>query len=975
MKRLLFGITVFVALVLHADTVVWYHLDDKAPGKQHANNGVVVNAAATGEKFNGTATVYNGSNRSGDSWLLPLGVDSLPTGWRFFDPVTQTTYDGNSALRLKANNNNQSSWVGVVEVPYGEELDATGDFTIEIFFKYIDIATDTPPTIEQTLVCRRVSESNGNSAIELALAGNGRAICRYSYLGENDAVVSETKYVATIQYNDHRWHHAALTYTKSTRTVRLYVDRSLQAVHVLPGALYPTTQPLFLGVNPSRGWGGACENVDEFRYSNAALAPTQFIRAVGGDSLPLLPETVIYQRFGGADGDSVGGGTTQYGCIYRNEAFGEQTYGSPDIVGLNGTTPATSDACASSLFMTNALLGTKFVNDGATQVRATAASKSTKLRSHSWTWSHGPAKLSDGDFTYECLFRMPKGCPTDQQYFASEKTSWYLAVSGGNVHFRWDRVSNKRVDDGRWHQVAVVHELATKTVRVYLDYSLVKTWSGEGSKGDLGHTGDGTLTFGGYETPHYNETWADVDLDEIRVTRKALALDEMLHPGDGVTICDLDLADAYGWESGRFTFSPLDVSKASHAYSNEVPYAITHAGIEADGVANERSFFFNKTQASGGILLPDPEIALPRDSFTAEIVFKVDPNACDSFKNDCVYLFCQSGAFYVRYNRTGTIRFCDSAWVTLHEVPRAQVDDGNWHHLAFVQDRDNGELRAYFDYREVVRKTGSLAIPTADASKTLFVNCGCWNNTAEYSSGPMLFNRLRVVRKALRPTEFVTSRALEGDLLHWAGFENAGGIVPDYGFGVNAAVAQYAAGAGKLTDAAGEVVRTNRRSASATGFQFSNNALLERADQSVEFFLRADSAADGTDLVSFRGATADKPIWALRKTAAGLKVVVTTAAGVVTEVASAGELPGGWTHFALVFVPGETSTAVKVYRNYALADEGSFADTLQVDGLPTSALSVGSFAGRVDELRVFRGALAVEDMLHATPQGLFFVVQ
>ena len=82
---------------------------------------------------------------------------------------------------------------------------------------------------------------------------------------------------------------------------------------------------------------------------------------------------------------------------------------------------------------------------------------------------------------------------------------------------------------------------------------------------------------------------------------------------------------------------------------------------------------------------------------------------------------------------------------------------------------------------------------------------------------------------------------------------------------------------------------------------------------------------------------------------------------------------GRWHHVAVTFEPdGNGNTLVTVYKDYELCGKPkTFDGTLKhVNGVSGSCMAMGyNFNGWIDEFRISKGVLSVNEMIHAVKRG------
>lgn len=536
-------------------------------------------------------------------------------------------------------------------------------------------------------------------------------------------------------------------------------------------------------------------------------------------------------------------------------------------------------------------------------------------------------------------------------------------------------------NDEQWHHVACTYDKGANVLKIYADYELLKEVTLD-SRDSL--AGDGESFYAGLRGPDGSSGYATFtgSLAEFRLSDTVLTPAQFIRAekGDGSTLAWLAPGVAAEPEPEPAYAQP-DLSHSAYTLSDDVDGATLYDGaFDATGVAGRKSFAFSGDSNAGGFVVTDVERSFAVNSFTAEIGFKFPQEAWRDFSKDRVYLFCHSSQWYVWCNRTdGRIYVGDCNFNMVATLPATAWDDGAWHRLAVVSDRENTETRVYLDGRLVARAASVLGLAAETIADKIYVNCGCWGDYTEFSCKSGNLNDIRLTRKALKPSEFLMTKRVDGETLVWAPFDGKSDALVEAFVeapSLSGAATLVGANAGELRDADGNRLREKNRGSLSlmTGAgAYSRLSLLERPDQTVELFLRG-SADVGTDLVALQGVKGGQTnaVWSLRQTADGLKVVV---AG--QDVASASQLSEAWSHIAIVFAPSAdgATTAVTVYRDYEVAGTGTFSGALAVDGLADSSLAFGAFMGNVDEVRVTRGTLAPEKFLRAHRLGFAVIVR
>ena len=497
----------------------------------------------------------------------------------------------------------------------------------------------------------------------------------------------------------------------------------------------------------------------------------------------------------------------------------------------------------------------------------------------------------------------------------------------------------------------------------------------------------------------------------MRITRKQLDVDEFLHfatTDDVIANWNLDQTEpdfAQRWiERWNIATSWLQTSGSVVSYDQS-----DKPGVEvADGLFAERTENVSSVHVVGGGTKngsgyytldggADGAISgLPSDSFTMELEVKFPQGDFSNYWGNAAYIVClpvasdKSPLFNICFtpmtNQAGTaansnpgyLRFCLAYDAFATCKPGIWMDDA-WHHIAFVYDKDQNEVRAYLDHALLGKKSDVTLAETA-STKFYLGSAGIWGSTLGMHTWRL--DNFRITKKALRPCDFKTSRFLSGNTLVWAPFDRSGDFISEIGLKAEFSGSAWRVGAGRLEDSLGGVVREHNRGAFSTssgGGAYSRLSLIELPDVSVEFFVTCDGAvANDTDLVKLAGDDGS-PVWAIRKKSDGkLHVMVRPQGGSLTDLGGFADVPNGWRHIAVTFEPSAdgVSTSVSFYLDYDRVGEPvAFNGTLAVEGLADSKLTCGNFDGGIDELRIVKGTLSVADMLHAVRVGAVLLLR
>ncbi len=224
--------------------------------------GTIATGQMTGADVSGTATyaIVNGSTTTNDLNTANVGrltIDATTGVWNF---TPDAAFSGTHTFSLRASGQNGSTDTESVTVRVGHDpvaptqyavhldgtddfvtakdagaaLTGTGDFTYEIWFK-----TDNTTGTRMDLL------SIGNADSSLGTAS-------YLYIDTDQQLNFGGAFIAapattTNTVTDGDWHHAAVTYTGSTRAFTLYLDGQVAASETLGTALNITQGEVAIG--------------------------------------------------------------------------------------------------------------------------------------------------------------------------------------------------------------------------------------------------------------------------------------------------------------------------------------------------------------------------------------------------------------------------------------------------------------------------------------------------------------------------------------------------------------------------------------------------------------------------------------------------------------------------------------------------------------------------------------------------------
>ena len=507
------------------------------------------------------------------------------------------------------------------------------------------------------------------------------------------------------------------------------------------------------------------------------------------------------------------------------------------------------------------------------------------------------------NLTLEAFVRIPTDVPITGSYMRpiilkanlSTQGTWGLHVFESNLFYRATLLLNDnttlvhgwgngaksvRIDDGRWHHLAVTFNFGTKKVYSYVDYVRISNATMDSKAIGFYHPSNSPLQIGGNannSTRRHNG-----EIDEVRISDEALPPENFLRyipmreiDGDTMYYLPFD-AGAEDWFST--TAPPINaatnvvgtITIYKNATLAEMP-CVTN-DVPGDGIRN--GVFASDRFANGGathlpvtgvgahhgvsFLLRDPNNLIAASNFTFEAFVKTDRETtkpADSQYADSFSLFF-SGYMKVLMNGANKqllFRYNGSSGMTDSYV--ARIDDGRWHHVAYVYDAAAETMTGYVDYKQVT----TAVVGSGGLGAEIRIS----GQDSSYQTLPGCVDEVRITRRALSPAEFLTTHdCVTGPTLAHADFEDGMDLTPDTGLiGAGVASARTGGSVPVLDDAVpgriamdGEAmqdVRDNRKSLRVDGGKigWTDVALLRQPTFTVEFFAKLEHLDSVANLI------------------------------------------------------------------------------------------------------------------------------
>ena len=370
----------------------------------------------------------------------------------------------------------------------------------------------------------------------------------------------------------------------------------------------------------------------------------------------------------------------------------------------------------------------------------------------------------------------------------------------------------------------------------------------------------------------------------------------------------------------------------------------------------------------------------------------------------------------------------DSMTATELQTPVSNVVGGDWHHVALVVDKTNQRAALYLDGKVVrVVENFVLASGVSTASnndyKYLKIGDGYTGNS-ENALHHLSIDEFRITRRALAPQEFLMAGAAldvatregleQGSTRMWVGFEGDLGVEPSDGAipagraqnSVNAVFTNDVYGVGGIVDGMDNLLRAANTSAmyfsgatsstaAETRLMFDRNILLEgdMTSMTVEFFMKGtkNAAVAWACLLRMYGNangsdTGGERLWSIgyRNDAGAIYVLMDNGYATADRQLyypddNLSFADGRWHHIAVTFEPnGSGNTLCKFYRDYKQIGTTKTYNGLMKTGADFgySCLGVGSkYNGYIDEVRISKGVLSVDQMLHVEKRGSLLLIR
>jgi len=778
--------------VAHADTLAWFHFDEREPGTVIGGDGKGVLSNAVNSAMAVRAIVLEGaSNVSPEKYPTYAPTFVTPhRGIQVYDPVSGAKFRNRAALQFKTGTTSGQSggyYGGAVRVA-GTDTSAnpTDAFTIECF-------VCTTGGVFKTFAPIFGKRNNGltEESWALYMTTNGKLEARLRTSGNTSATYSGTSGQGD-PINDGSWHHVAYVYDKTDGIARVFLDYSEaftfktkagttgetvsyysdSANLEWAGALYVGGYPY--NDNGCRKFNGC---IDEFRISDVALTPAQFLRLQPEDDDEIVRLRFDPQNYG-VKQISVNGNYND-----RLDLPAKLTRG--DGVDGSATTISTATRCAEKI--RDGYYAAAETNGGAMNLATNGAGLAGYIKVAGMSNRIHGGTESNVDFTVELFFRTRKTILTGpkQTIFKIGGTPDGGAVlhdrTDGRITYTFNKNKEwgglyspeKTACDGNWHHLAAVCDASRKQMRFYFDGKLSCC-----SNGATNILENNVSLFVGRDNG--SNQYFDGYIDEVRVMKRALKPEEFLSTHAVAGMDKDDPTVAFVNFENDYTTSPYpDLIGAgngrAHGETGAAPVFQSHERTYLLDGSNGVTTVDSKTY----VACNDSVITWPSSPLFEQPSFTVE-----FFAN--LSRFEKSGNL-VRYTPVSDVSG-NPVWALFHPngnsnilrlriqlvqngISEANYDAGwtinpltgdGWHHYALTvipDDTDDAKTKIEF-FRDHVSLGVKIIPGRLDYSPSAGGGCLAWGASSADNKTYAKLDALRFSRGVLDPGEFLYKKKI-----------------------------------------------------------------------------------------------------------------------------------------------------------------------------------------------------------------------
>ena len=370
--------------------------------------------------------------------------------------------------------------------------------------------------------------------------------------------------------------------------------------------------------------------------------------------------------------------------------------------------------------------------------------------------------------------------------YTSGKASWSIGLDGANkLYATFSHTDGTTAQtfasdalpwlfDDRWHHVAIT--VSGTSFKMFVDYVVVRS---DTLSQEVNYADDSDLFLGG--TTHAKFSYAG-SMAHVRVSDDALTSENFLHftrtaraedEADDV-VFHLDFEPVDGLSTNRtVVFNRAATGSAVHLHSNDYYLYPTYAAYDTDvytnklyasrkdSKGNDNTQTWGKTNTNNQYpylaWYPDDDV-FHDYSFTVEMFLKTSQTG-----NYRPFLRRRTGtalnsAVQVTFGTGGTSGKLYSGFDRFRVADNQVINDGTWHHLAFVYDKTASKCRLFRDWGQV----GSDVKVTADVGTASTHPIVILGDPGDSFGSIAKIDEVRITKRALGVKEFLTPECARG---------------------------------------------------------------------------------------------------------------------------------------------------------------------------------------------------------------------
>ena len=753
-----------LAQTLTADTVLWYRFEEHEPGYTMTSSDRVTNEVDN-DSMKGVPKWSAASawkNHRPNYVAPPKGYEAI------YDPVSGKIYPNTAVMNFPPTHKNDSEFIGDgphIETPDCEALHLQS-WTVEMF------VARTGQYRAQDAIVKKQCNGGSSTRCNYAIYRPGSASNKYAFqvlayneggtgfkaTASSSALSDNTALAGDLMTKTNFWDHVAVTFDAATRTVRAY--KNYVEVSNSPKVfdegyatqVYDSQFPLIIGAGMGGNLGG---DIDEFRISNVALAPSQFLRMCSPNA---LPETTHYIDFSASTNLSAFAGWSEESSTIRG--FFANT---APVAASNRTEGAKVNGKVGSGIVSDDLPGDDtrpgLLSDVAVANESAAHILTNVLNNTNSGYIRVPGldAVTDSSATVEFFFKATRVLNKANAVNADAQDSAYLMDLSqcnvcvvranrkvymrltGNLYGYPETGDSLRIDDDRWHHLAYVYDREEGSEVFYLDGTRIFGQQSDSLKSathviGLTDNTDRVMVLGnnGFSSINGGYTMTDTVFDEIRITKKAL------RPCEFLTSVPKEAGNTLAW------YSFENDSLANGAYDDVIgagALAAYAGGTSAfspktpgdghelwDSARNKIRDNFKSVSFAGGKAVWPRNSLLEREDLTVE--FFARENAASANAGLVSLLRSDSGTnstaiaesdamWSIRVGSDGKTPevYVNNGSAQIVAFPAASALGGNWRHYAvvFAPSGNDTTVKLYCDQTLAATQTitGKIQLPSA----------------------------------------------------------------------------------------------------------------------------------------------------------------------------------------------------------------------------------------------------------------------